>query len=116
MIPNHAPSAASLPVAAHGMQCCATGMSSCSLQCVHSPQCLHVGQVQQAMRDARSNGLTRRASSSSEPATPSAGATANGSGAGGGAPLLAEGAETALLYVRFRAAAEPGLKGAHRSD
>ena len=73
-----------------------------------------MGQVQQAMRDARSNGLTRRASSSSEPATPSAAATANGSG-GGGAPLLAEGAETALLYVRFRAAAEPGLKGAHRS-
>ena len=72
-------------------------------------------QVQQAMRDARSNGLTRRASSSSEPATPSAAAAANGgSGGGGGAPLLAEGAETALLYVRFRAAAEPGLKGARR--
>lgn len=68
-------------------------------------------QVQQAMRDARSNGLTRRASSSSEPATPAAAVTANGSG-GSGAPLLAEGAETALLYVRFRAAAEPGLKGA----
>lgn len=27
-------------------------------------------------------------------------------------PPLAEGAEAALLYVRFRAAAEPGLKGA----
>lgn len=25
--------------------------------------------------------------------------------------VLPEGAETALLYVRFRAAAEPGLKG-----
>ena len=33
--------------------------------------------------------------------------------ASGGVPApLAEGAETALLYVRFRAAAEPGLKGA----
>lgn len=111
---HHALSAASIPEAAHGMQCCATGMSSCRLRCLHSPSCLHVGQVQQAMRDARSNGFTRRASSSSEPATPSAAATANGSGGGGGAPLLAEGAETALLYVRFRAAAEPGLKGAHR--
>ena len=30
-------------------------------------------------------------------------------------PPLAEGAEAALLYVRFRAAAEPGLKGALRS-
>ncbi|KAK9845860.1 hypothetical protein WJX81_004499 [Elliptochloris bilobata] len=66
-------------------------------------------QVQQAMREARSNSISRRASSSSEPGTPSAAAMANGSG--GGAPLLAEGAETALLYVRFRAAAEPGLKG-----
>ena len=34
---------------------------------------------------------------------------------GGVYRVLAEGAETALLYVRFRAAAEPGLKGAHRS-
>lgn len=31
---------------------------------------------------------------------------------GSGHTTLAEGAETALLYVRFRAAAEPGLKGA----
>ena len=30
---------------------------------------------------------------------------------GSGHTVLAEGAETALLYVRFRAAAEPGLKG-----
>ena len=30
---------------------------------------------------------------------------------GAAAPLLPEGAEAALLYVRFRAAAEPGLKG-----
>ncbi|GAX72672.1 hypothetical protein CEUSTIGMA_g128.t1 [Chlamydomonas eustigma] len=31
-----------------------------------------------------------------------------------GAPLLAEGAEVSLLYVRFRAAAEPSLKGLFR--
>lgn len=41
------------------------------------------------------------------------GALANGSTASGSStPLLAEGTETALLYVRFRAVAEPGLKGA----
>ncbi len=33
------------------------------------------------------------------------------SGSGNAKVPLAEGAETALLYVRFRAAAEPGLKG-----
>jgi len=71
-------------------------------------------QVQQAMRDARAHGVARRGSG--EPGTPSAAAMANGSGGGAaaGAPLLAEGAETALLYVRFRAAAEPGLKGVYR--
>ena len=37
---------------------------------------------------------------------------ANGASAStSSAPVLAEGAETALLYVRFRAIAEPGLKG-----
>ena len=38
---------------------------------------------------------------------------ANGHANGGTHPHLplAEGAETALLYVRFRAAAEPGVKG-----
>lgn len=66
------------------------------------------------MRDARAHGGARRGPS--EPGTPSAAAMANGSGGGAaaGAPLLAEGAETALLYVRFRAAAEPGLKGVYR--
>lgn len=54
-------------------------------------------QVQAAMREdsgataSRANG--HAASSGSSPA------------------VLAEGSETALLYVRFRAAAEPGLKG-----
>jgi len=67
-------------------------------------------QVQQGMRDARGHGISRRASGDAGSA-PSTAATANGS-ASGGAPVLAEGAETALLYVRFRAAAEPGLKGA----
>jgi hypothetical protein len=62
------------------------------------------------MRDARGHGASRRASGDPGGA-PATAATANGS-AGGGAPVLAEGAETALLYVRFRAAAEPGLKGA----
>lgn len=47
-------------------------------------------------------------------ATPSEnGQMANGGLSNGGStPLLAEGTETALLYVRFRAVAEPGLKGA----
>ena len=40
------------------------------------------------------------------------GLLANGGPASGSStPLLAEGTETALLYVRFRAVAEPGLKG-----
>jgi hypothetical protein len=34
-----------------------------------------------------------------------------GGGGGGGLPALAEGAEVPMLYVRFRAAAEPSLKG-----
>ena len=47
-------------------------------------------------------------SSSAHSGLPQAAAGAKSSGA---PPLLAEGTETALLYVRFRAAAEPGLKG-----
>ena len=38
----------------------------------------------------------------------SSSASANGSAT----PVMPEGTETALLYVRFRAVAEPGLKGA----
>ena len=60
-----------------------------------------MGQVHAAMRD--------------EPASASgrSNLVANGHANGGSHPHLplAEGAETALLYVRFRAAAEPGLKG-----
>ena len=58
-------------------------------------------------------------------------AAANGGSVGGGGPggkapaarpppgevpVLAEGAEVSLLYVRFRAAAEPGLKGERPAD
>ena len=72
-------------------------------------------QVQTAMAEARSAARSREtlanghaSSSSAHAGPPQAAAGPKGSGA---APLLAEGTETALLYVRFRAAAEPGLKG-----
>jgi hypothetical protein len=52
-------------------------------------------------------------------ATPKAGAAGQANGAAGKphaagsqqVPVLAEGMEVSLLYVRFRAAAEPSLKG-----
>ena len=61
-------------------------------------------QVQAAIRDGR--GAPRPATNGSAAVPPSP--TARGKGA---LPALPEGAEAALLYVRFRAAAEPGLKG-----
>ena len=72
-------------------------------------------QVQAAMAEARSAARSKEAlanghasSSFAQSGPPQATAGPKGSGA---PPLLAEGTETALLYVRFRAAAEPGLKG-----
>ena len=71
-------------------------------------------QVQAAIAEAsaatRSSGPIENghASSSARDSTPRASA--------GSPSPLAEGTETALLYVRFRAAAEPGLKGAHFSQ
>ncbi len=55
-----------------------------------------------------------RASSSGRHASENGSATPKSNGlarSGSGHAPLAEGAEAALLYVRFRAAAEPGLKG-----
>lgn len=68
-------------------------------------------QVQLAIREGRGAGGAQR------PAAENGAAGGAGPGrrdhpAGNGAlPALPEGAEAALLYVRFRAAAEPGLKG-----
>ena len=56
------------------------------------------------MQEGRGPGRRPRSASS-----PRAGANGVANGTSGHA--MAEGAETALLYVRFRAAAEPGLKG-----
>lgn len=73
-------------------------------------------QVQAAITDARAASRGRdtlengHVSSSAHASTPQAGGPAVNSSSGA-APPLAEGTETALLYVRFRAAAEPGLKG-----
>ena len=78
-------------------------------------------QVQAAIAEARAGGRGREAlenghvSSSARSSTPRAGAPAAGSSSGAATPL-AEGTETALLYVRFRAAAEPGLKGVLYQD
>ncbi|BDA42423.1 Conserved oligomeric Golgi complex subunit 3 [Coccomyxa sp. Obi] len=65
-------------------------------------------QVQAAIAEAKASGSGRRKAEDGD--TP----TGNGlvrSRSGNARVPLAEGAETALLYVRFRAAAEPGLKG-----
>ncbi len=73
--------------------------------------CLLTPQVQLAIREGRGAGGAQR------PAAENGAAGGAGPGrrdhpAGNGAlPTLPEGAEAALLYVRFRAAAEPGLKG-----
>ena len=70
-------------------------------------------QVQAAIAEARAGSRGREAlenGHASSSSTPRAG-SAPASSSSGTAPALAEGTETALLYVRFRAAAEPGLKG-----
>jgi hypothetical protein len=74
-------------------------------------------QVQQAVADAAAAG----ASSETVALSPTkAGALARQGGAAGGrrgavaVPLLPEGLEVSLLYVRFRAAAEPGIRGGCR--
>lgn len=74
-------------------------------------------QVQLAIRDGRGSSGAQRSSDASGAAGSKGAAGGVGAGAAGregGDPgaLLPEGAEAALLYVRFRAAAEPGLKGA----
>ena len=66
-------------------------------------------QVQAAIRDGRGG---PRSATANGNAVPPPSPTARGSK--GALPALPEGAEAALLYVRFRAAAEPGLKGAFR--
>ena len=73
-------------------------------------------QVQAAIAETRAGSRGREAlenghaSASARSSTPRAGDPAAGISSGTATPL-AEGTETALLYVRFRAAAEPGLKG-----
>ena len=71
-------------------------------------------QVQLAIREGRGAGGAQRpapqdgAAGGAAPGRQGSAAAVHGVVA---APLLPEGAEAALLYVRFRAAAEPGLKG-----
>ena len=70
-------------------------------------------QVQAAITEAKASSSGRRKAEGNGGAPASNGLVRSGSG--NAKVPLAEGAETALLYVRFRAAAEPGLKGAHTS-
>ena len=63
--------------------------------------------------------LPKQVQAAVQEASPGAGAAAGGGGMGmlrrsqpAQPVVLAEGAEVSLLYVRFRAAAEPSLKGA----
>jgi hypothetical protein len=53
-------------------------------------------------------------SSAAGPARTLSGRSSSGVMAGGRVPLLPEGQEVSVLYVRFRAAAEPSLRGALR--
>lgn len=72
-------------------------------------------QVQAAIKDYRaSSGALRRQASAAENGSSGRGDGANGHSSAS-QPALAEGAETALLYVRFRAAAEAELRGEHLS-
>ncbi|KAK9909756.1 hypothetical protein WJX75_006999 [Coccomyxa subellipsoidea] len=66
-------------------------------------------QVQAAIAEAKASSSGRRKAEGNGGAPASNGLVRSGSG--NAKVPLAEGAETALLYVRFRAAAEPGLKG-----
>ena len=67
------------------------------------------GKVQAVLKHATLQVQAAIAEASSTATGSTGGAAARPSGV---APALAEGAEVSLLYVRFRAAAEPSLKGA----
>ena len=70
-------------------------------------------QVQLAIRDGSAQRSSENGSKAgSKAATGGGGPQVAGRGTVEPGALLPEGAEAALLYVRFRAAAEPGLKGA----
>ena len=70
-------------------------------------------QVQLAIRDGSAQRSSENGSKAgSKAAKGGGGPQAAGRGTMEPGALLPEGAEAALLYVRFRAAAEPGLKGA----
>lgn len=64
--------------------------------------------VQAAVAEAAAGGPAGAAAPTSGPARTSSGVVVSGRGV----PVLPEGLEVSLLYVRFRAAAEPALKGA----
>lgn len=68
-------------------------------------------QVQGAIAEAKTLNGARQKTENSGGGGAVAGNGLVRSGSGNAKVPLAEGAETALLYVRFRAAAEPGLKG-----
>lgn len=85
--------------------------SGASLMHITADRCAHK-QVQLAIREGRSGGGAQRPAQNGAAAGGAVGpGRRDASAANGAAPLLPEGAEAALLYVRFRAAAEPGLKG-----
>ena len=63
-------------------------------------------QVQAAVQEASAPSATTTGGGKPSPSVVAQGAV----------PVLAEGAEVSLLYVRFRAAAEPGLKGEEWCD
>ncbi|KAG1657780.1 hypothetical protein FOA52_012858 [Chlamydomonas sp. UWO 241] len=74
-------------------------------------------QVEAAVKDAASGPSSGSASAAGGSGGGAAGQPSGGGATGsaaGAAPALAEGAEVSLLYVRFRAAAEPALKGLFR--
>lgn len=79
--------------------------------------------VQAAVAEAAGGAAAAAAAAGAAPAAGAAAAAAgarlsgranSGALAGGRVPLLPEGQEVSLLYVRFRAAAEPALKGGFR--
>ena len=65
--------------------------------------------MQAAIRDG--SGVPTVPALDSTATAPGFSARLRGNSTNGVLPVLAEGAEAALLYVRFRAAAEPSLKG-----
>ncbi len=76
-----------------------------------------VQQVQVAIQQAAAGGAAGSGAAGTAGAAGANGTAAGPAGAGAGGaggsqvPQLAEGAEVPMLYVRFRAAAEPNLKG-----